>query len=704
MSLRTLGLKFAYETLNDDPVTDFYVPVLKQAVRYDRIAGFFSSSSLAVAARGITGLIENQGFMRIIASPHLSKEDAEILTQSGSLPAHIVANMAESLDNFTSEAERDHLAAFGWLLQNGYLEMRLAVIVPDEKNVDPTALFHQKVGIVEDVNGDVVSFSGSINESASGWLNNSEEFKVFKGWEPGQDDYCLADQKKFDTLWSGAHKTVRVVTVPLAVREKLFQLSENFDKERFIARHYVKAKRTKSVEAKLSLFSYQQEAHDMWVSHGNQLLFEMATGTGKTRTAISCIYTFLKHANKAVVIITTPQSTLSRQWYNEIQGIGLPADNSIIADGSNHKWRSDLKTAIKKLAAGLGNSLFIYTTHITAASEDFRDIVLSQKKRLTYCFVGDEAHGLGAAKLRFALEPAYTYRIGLSATPKRWFDDYGTHLLEQYFGNESFCFTIADALTTLNPLTNKPFLVNYCYYPVFTHLDDAEFSEYIRLSNRIKKLSVYAKESDEYQNRLTQLLFDRARIVKRASMKMSALDQILDSMPHVANTIIFAAESQLEQVVERVTAKGIIAHRFTEDTGTVPEAGFGGLSERQYIIKQFREGAYQVLVAINCLNEGIDIPSAETAIIMASTGNPREYVQRIGRVIRQAPGKNRAYIYDFALEPSIDRIEDPEVAQFEYQIFEKECTRIQDMSLNAINNAEVYIDVSNRLERAKHGY
>lgn len=703
MSLRELGLKPAYETLQDDPVTDFYVPALRQAIRYDRIAGFFSSSSLAIAARGIIGLIANHGKMRVIASPHLSQEDAKVLAECGSLPHHVHQEMLASLDSFASEAERDHLAAFGWLLHNGYMEMRLAVVLPDEKQIDPSAPFHQKVGVIEDENGNCISFSGSINESASGWLTNSEEFKVFKSWQPGQDDFFAADEAKFTRLWEGRSPHVRTLPIPVAIREKLLQIGSSFQQEQFIARHYVKKQKEKTVAEKLSLFPYQQRAHDMWLEAGGKLLFEMATGTGKTRTAMACINTFLQRTKKSVVVISTPQSTLSMQWLHEIKGIGLPMDSCIIADGTHSDWRVRLSRSLKKLAAGIGSNVFIFTTHQTSCKEDFRQIVLEQATRLTYCFVGDEAHGFGAPKLRYALQEAYQYRIGLSATPKRWGDAYGTTLLENYFGSQSFSFTIGDALSTINPITNKPFLVNYHYHPVFTQLDDNEFVEYMTLSKRIKKLSLYAKNSEVYQTRLEQLLFDRARIVKRAAGKMEALSQILDSMGRVSNTIIFAAESQLDQVIWLLADKGIVAHRFTQETGTTPDAAFRGQSERQFIIQKFREGTYQVLVAINCLNEGIDIPSADTAIIMASSSNPREYVQRIGRVIRQAPWKNRAYIYDFALEPMLDRIADPEVAQFERALFEKECTRILDMSEHSINSASVYLDVSKRLERARYG-
>ena len=703
MAFRELSINCAYETLRDDPVSDFYVPVLKNAVRYDRIAGFFSSSSLAIAARGIQGLIQNHGKMRIIASPRLSPEDSKVLATNGSFPDSAIANIISDITSFSDAAEKDHVAALGWMLKNGFLEVRLAFVV-DNNETDTGALFHQKIGILEDISGDRISFSGSINETASGWLANSEEFKVFKSWEPGQDTYFDSDEERFSELWNGTRKKVMVLPAPKAIHDSIISISTTFEKERFIATKYVRQHQEKKVDDILSLFPYQLAAKEKWIASNHRLLFEMATGTGKTRTAIACINEFLRRVKKSVVIISTPQGTLSRQWKSEIVALHIPIVWEIVVDGTNHKWRDELPILLKKLMIGIGENLFIFTTHTTSAGEDFVRIIQSFPK-LNYCFVGDEAHGLGAAKSKHALLEQYEYRIGLSATPKRWFDSYGTSILEDYFGQASFQFTIEDALSTINPLTGKPFLAPYYYFPVFVSLTESEFLEYQKLTSRIKKLAKFAQGSDEYQQKLESVLFKRARIEKQAVNKLQLLRDILTSLgpDRVRNTIIFTSDAQIDSVMELLTELGIVAHRFTQDIGSAPQSRYSGLSERQYIIRQFRKKQYQALVAIKCLDEGIDIPSAETAIIMASSTNPREYVQRIGRVIRQAKDKEKAKIYDFTIEPDISRIVDPDLAEFERQIFTKEFQRILDMSRNSINNTDVYIDLMQRMERIRDG-
>jgi superfamily II DNA or RNA helicase len=703
MSFRDIDIAYSYETGRDDPVNEFYVPLLAEAISYDRIAGFFTSSSLAIAARGIAGLIRNSGIMRIIACPQLDEKDAAIIQNVIEHPDDYVSKqLLKDLECIEDEFQKDHLRALGWMLANGFLEIRIALV--KQKNTEITdykSLFHQKIGIMKDREGNLLSFSGSINETASGWLTNIEEFKVFRSWELGQDSYLDSDVKRFEEFWNGLRPNVVIKTLPSAVQEKLISIGQEFSQEHFIAKKYIRTRKEKTIEEKLSLFTYQKDAFNKWKANNYKLLFEMATGTGKTRTAITCINHFLQIASKGLVIISCPQSTLSMQWKDEIDKIGIGVDTVIIADGA-HKWRESLEKELKLLALGFSKSAIIYTTHTTVCSKDFISIVKSNIANIPVCFVGDEAHGLGAYKAKNALLDEYSYRIGLSATPSRWFDEYGSKILIDYFGNDSFNFTIAQALTTINPLTNRPFLVEYEYYPVFVSLTESELEKYAILTSRIKKMSTYSKDSDEYQSRLEKLLFDRANIEKNAELKYDALVEILQNRS-IENTLIFVSDAQINKVMRILQKNNIIAHRFTQDQGTAPEKKFGGLSERQYLINKFKDGTYQALVAIKCLDEGIDIPIAQTAIIMASSTNPREYIQRIGRVIRQSKGKDRAYIYDFILEPNFERLKDPALIEFEKQIFEKELIRVKDMSNNSINNADVLIQIHERMRRISNG-
>lgn len=700
MSFLDVDLKHSYETGVDDLISDFYIPMLSRAKRYDRIAGFFSSTSLALSAVGLAGLIERGGTMRLITCPRLSKEDADMINTAVGNPESILSKqLIRDMDDIEDQFQQDHIAALGWMLANGYLQLKIALVYNKGRlcNDDMTlskAIMHQKVGVLYDEDFNGVSFSGSNNESVSGWLDNIEEFKVFKQWEAGQQVYFNGDQRRFSEFWENQRSNVKVVELPIAVKEHLIQAGSNFDVERIALHNYRSAKKksepVKKEKEKLRLFPIQEEAVAKWLACDKQILIEMATGTGKTRTAIGCMQKLLQTENKHVlVIISCPQNTLSVQWKKDIEKLETSVASCMFCDSTAHGWRNKLGIEIRKLSAGFYKNFVVYTTHQTCSSDDFCSIIRSSGSRIIKLFIGDEVHGLGALKTRRGLLDEYQYRIGLSATPARWFDEEGSALIQNYFGNNSYVFTIKDALKTINPLTGKPFLVNYRYHPHFIQLTDDELAEYKSLSDKITRMS--RKTDDDAGARVLEfLLFKRADIEKNAENKYQELERILDSIgSDISDTIIFVSDEQLSRVLKILGDRGISAHRFTQQESTSPSSKYGGISEREYLIKKFVEGDYQVLVAIKCLDEGIDIPSAKRAIVMASSTNPREYVQRIGRIIRQAPNKTVAELYDLIIHPDTSGFKEDELAKLELRIFRKEMDRVLELSENANNNAEV---------------
>lgn len=699
LSFIDINLKASYESGIDDLIRDFYLPVLSQAISYDRIAGFFSSSSLAIAARGIAGLIQNKGKMRLIASPRLSKEDAEVMNRAVDNSEQFFSGiLLRDIDSVTSDFEKDQLQALGWMLQNGYLEMKIAKVNNPNDIELIKGLFHQKVGVFTDTLGNKLSFSGSINESASGWIHNVEEFKVFREWIEGHKEFYLSDEKRFSDFWNNNRDNVKIYDLPAAVKNHLIEKSKSFSIERYIATSYINIS-TDAIEDRLSLFPYQKEAVEMWKDNEYKLLFEMATGAGKTRTALACVNSIMSLHSKLAVIIACPQTTLSKQWKNnEVEKAGLNFDDSVIADGTNRLWRQQLSTALNKISVGFNKNIVIYTTHTTASSDDFIKIIDDSNDNIHVCFIGDEAHGLGALRSQYALLPKYDYRIGLSATPRRWFDDVGSQIISNYFGGNAFEFPISKALNTINPLTNRPFLVEYYYEPIFINLTEDELAQYKKLTNQVVRLATSAHNDGEYQKLYEMLLFKRANIHRNAFNKLSALSDLLDKQQSVSNTLLFVSDKQIDNVMPILNNKHIFAHRFTEKQGTSPEKKFGGISEREYLIKNFKARKYQALVAITCLDEGIDVPSADTAILMANSTNPREYIQRIGRVIRQSPNKKCAKIFDFIVEPDFSGDEfAEELKQFECRIFEKELIRASEMAANCINNADFQVIIDQKL-------
>ena len=222
----------------------------------------------------------------------------------------------------------------------------------------------------------------------------------------------------------------------------------------------------------------------------------------------------------------------------------------------------------------------------------------------------------------------------------------------------------------------------------FVDLTEKELSNYAKISKDVRKLSVYSKNSDEYVDKLERLLFKRANIIKDADNKYDKLKEILISMQEIHDLIIFVSPEQINRVMQILYELRVPVHSFTQKAGTIIEKKYGDMTERQYIIKHFKEGNFRVLVAIKCLDEGIDIPSAQNAILMANSTNPREYIQRIGRVIRQSPGKTNANIWDITIRPSNSKLSDNNLIEFDKLICNKEKKRIFDIVENASNNVE----------------
>ena len=699
MSFRDLDIKSNYESGIGDIVQDFYEPVLADSVLYDRIAGFFTSTSLAVAARGMAKFIQNGGIMRLITSPILSSEDIAIMQKVIDNANDITASeLGLDLTNLQDTLISDHVKALGWLLSQGRIEIKLAIVVDDKglpitkENLISHGLFHQKVGILTDKEENHLSFSGSINETASAWTRNDEEFKVFKEWEESCE-YYKKDREKFDEIWSGNKDNVRVIPLPKAIREELITYSKDFDVDTISARKYLsRKKKESSFELDgISLFFYQKEALAKWRNAGYSMLFEMATGTGKTRTAIAGMNYIMHQHERVITIISCPQNTLAKQWKGEVEKLGIVADETDVVDGTHSNWRNALTTICLQNRIGLANKCILYTTHDTASSPDFISIIQENVgTNSKVLFIGDEVHWLGARKLRAALMDRYDYRIGLSATPSRWFDDCGTKLIDNYFGGVHFEFTLKNALSEINPLTGKHFLVDYYYNIHRVSLTFDEGVEYANLTERISKL-YHAKDTDDDAAELYERLVERrANIIKNAENKYQVLESILDELAtkdELENLIIFVSPQQKEHVIEILNEKGIFFHQLTQEEGTTPKSQYGGKTERQYIIQKFIEKRYKALVAIKCLDEGIDIPTAARGILMASSTNPREYVQRIGRIIRQEASKSYAYLYDICVESSGCFV-DVGIRDIDARIRQKELARLKDIAELAINSAD----------------
>lgn len=690
MRFRDLALDSAYDTgdITSDVLGDFYLPVLSAAVSYDRLAGFFSSSALAVAARGVAGLIGNGGIMRLAASPKLTQGDVEALRTCDTEEERLSlissrADCSLDIDVLTEEIARDHFRALAWMVAQGRLRMKL--VLPGGDDQDPRdGLYHQKVGILRDAENDLVSFSGSINETASGWLVNAEEFKVFRSWEHSELRFLNHDTQLFSRYWTDSAPGYRAVDLSPELLERLKGYAPD-DLEDLPSWKAMSPKGKRPTTKAYRLRDYQSAAVKNWVDAGYRGILAMATGTGKTKTAVAALEYVERQAGSQLCVLTAPQQTIAGQWAQDL------ASHKPLVLFEKSDWRKSLADLRAQIALRDLRSVYIIAVEDTARTDDFVRIVGDIASRMDRAvIVADEVHGMGAPTTRRALAPFYTHRLGLSATWERYFDDEGTDLLEEYFGGPVYTFGIKEALDWRDPETGLSALCSYTYHPTFVHLDGDELERYQDLTAIIVKLSGRGDDPDVAES-IERKLFERAEIIKSASAKIPALASILDAMeaPFSHALVYCSTEAQMQEAMSVLRAKRVKYHRFTGTEGTRPSAKYAGLTERDFIIRSLDRGDIDCLVAMNCLDEGIDVPTARLGVILASSGNPRQFIQRRGRLLRRAPGKDHAEIHDVIVAPSITSLSDAAVRELERRVFGKELARIDEFAENAMNRLEI---------------
>jgi superfamily II DNA or RNA helicase len=681
MDLRDLPPKKAYDSDRDDVLADFFIPALSCSIKYSRLAGFFSSSTLAVAARGISRFISNNGKMELICGAKLSKADIEAMKtgytdQSAALGTLAVQEISDIEDEFT----RDHVAALAWMIAHGNLSIKIALVLTDDgapidaDQASAEGIFHQKVGIMRDASGNIITFSGSDNESGSAWVRHIEEFKVFRSWEIAEQDYLQADLEKFARFWENRATRTRVFDLPEALRKELLRqapadLSE-VDLEKWKSRWGPRARK------EVRLWPHQEQAVTNWLQNEKTGIFEMATGTGKTFAALGCVKRVLLDIEGVLPVISCPQTHLVRQWMDNIDEFRIAA-KVIEADSSNPKWKDTLADDLTEISNGIKKQLIIVTTHDTLCSETF--LRLMSGCQLRVLLVADEVHWLGAPELRSGLNKGYEMRLGLSATPRRYFDEEGTSEIFDFFGRTVYSLPLAKAINEINPATGETYLVPYEYKPRFIELSNDEMARYEKMTERIARSYSSARSEAERKEIFTALCIKRQEIVKNAEAKYQGLEEILDLLGRrITHCLVYVTPDQLERTQDILNSRSILQRRFTFREG---------ITERESILSGFANGDYQVLVAMNCLDEGVDVPPARTAIIMASTGNPKQYIQRRGRILRRSKGKDRATIFDFVALPKFSSGMDSDFVNVEKKILIREMKRFKDFAASAINGA-----------------
>jgi superfamily II DNA or RNA helicase len=684
MPLNNIKLKLSYNSGEDNLTEEFYIPCFMNSIKYERAVGFFTSGVLTVISQGLNRFLLNEGSVRLICSPKLNEEDIEAIQKGYKDRDKMIAEaIVREIDKIPNEIINNNLNCLSWLIANGRLDIKIAL----PKNIDENSygIYHEKIGVFYDKEGNIIAFSGSQNETLTGLTYNYESFDVYRSW--AENERCSMKVDHFNKLWDNIAQGVEVYNFPDAAKKKIIEkvIPQTYSE---VNGNYVYLTQGKKIDVKSfcnKLWYFQKEAIDSWKNNKFVGIFSMATGTGKTKTAIGGIIELKKLTKENFVIIACPQNTIIKQWEQEIDNLDI-FKHSIIADGSNDKWENDLANSVIDYNDGNISDCVVYTTYNTLSSDKFIKVISDIKKEtLLIC---DEVHWAGADTFREGLLSKYKYRLGLSATPSRYMDEEGTDKVNAYFEKVVFEFTLERALMEINPATGKTFLCPYNYYPIFVSLGEDELNKYYELTEKIKKQ--YAKEIDrkdksEYFQRICE---ERQRIIVNAEAKDKALGELLDSLDIIKFLLVYCSPQQIDEAQEILNGRNIKNHRFTGVEGTNPRGEYNGLSERDYILKNFEEENLSALVAMRCLDEGINVVSAEVGIFLASSGNPRQFVQRRGRLLRRHENKSMAKIYDICVVPFLDKNSAKKATDVDKSILIKELNRYEEFASLADNKLE----------------
>jgi len=641
-----------------DPLADeVLIPGFQVANKVDCMVGFFSSDVLSTLAPGLaTFLGRSQETLRLIICPLLRSEDRKAIENAVETPEHLADRILQELVVTEDVLQQHTLKCLTWLLRVGRIEIRLALM--------KDALFHPKVWLFE-IDGNLLAAHGSSNMTHSGLSRNIEQVSISRSWLDHHQSYTTDKlRNEFERLWANKDATCTLVPLPEAVRQRLLRTynSDQPPTEAELRSLHARAEtrssgpdQTSTLREKLRVFAipsflryedgpfaHQGEAVKAWCRAGYRGVLEMATGSGKTIASMIAAHRLYEAERPLLIVVAAPYIPLVEQWCDEVRDFGLDPINLTSVGGARQR-ASSLQRLRRRLGLGLSDVAVAVVSHDTLCTPSFTAAIARfPAKRL---LIADEVHNLGRASFIADPPEVFDYRLGLSATPIRQYDEAGTEALFRYFGPAVFRFTLEEAIGKC--------LVEYEYQVHPVRLTDGEMDAWYELTSRIKK-NTWRQEDGEPDEFLLKLMRDRRALLEKAENKLSQLGDLIDreNSNELRHTLIYATDKgpgQLTAVNRLLAERSILYHQLTA-------AETRSRRDTRRIIDSFQEGEIQVLTAKRVLDEGVNIPQVCRAFVLASTTVERQWVQRRGRLLRTCPaiGKTHSIIHDLlALPPDM---------------------------------------------------
>jgi superfamily II DNA or RNA helicase len=703
-------IKTTYYNSEDDVIQDFLIPVLKRSKIYKRETYSFSSAIFSLINTTLNNIIKNDCQIRYIVGfelkpPELNaieygREDGQelierkIITEFGS-----IEELISRLDNrYSRELYRYRLTILSYLIAKNQLKIKVGFVAKRGKIKNPSKFkFHPKVMIFEDFEGNIIVANGSTNESFGGLHDNEESFDVFKSWNENTKEYYLRHKDKFDEFWDNRTENIKTISIDTLIEKQIFNKypARTEDKTKLIE---IEEELTNLIEIEnqnkekdlfdVDLWAHQRMVIDSWFENKNRGIIKFATGAGKTKTALFALNELYKKQGRLATVISTPYQVLSEQWYEEIKST-FPNAKIILAYESKSNWNLALNKFVNSFNLELEDNIIIITVNKTFSTEIFQNVI--NKIDGDILLIADEVHHFGAEYINDQLSETYNLRIGLSATPERFMDQKGTKAIIDYFGK------ILDPKFSLKDSLDKGILSHYNYHPIIVELKKDEEGSYRKISNEIQKIWDSTPNIEDKFRKAKSLIEDRTKILNTASQKLVKLREILVDIgrSNIENSLIYCyGMDHLEQIASILFDLEISNARITSHEK---------MNERVDSFNLFKEGERQVLLAINCLDEGLDIPAISTGFVLASSSNPKQFIQRRGRLLRKIRTRDGKIIekdvniYDFISFPPLDS--KGSLPQYEEQMVEKEFDRFIEFAGLAKNRIDAIMIINEYLKK-----
>lgn len=702
--LRELNLKAVYRSDCDHILKDFYIPALSVSTSYDRAVGYFSASMLSYAAQGLSAFLKNDGQIRMIIGGELHPEDKLAIEdgyETRQVANRLGAKIVQDIEQVDDALFYHRLEILSWLIASGRLDIKVAL--------KQKGMYHEKIGILTDGAGDKIVFQGSANETTHALLPdfNFESINVFQCWRTEFNDHFMPYLLGFENLWQNKSPNTLVIDFPEAARDKLIRIAKKAPKiitpkieiELWQKHQRPDDKQGEETDAPRIPLTFNDEeflirppqklALEKWKSNVFNGIMALATGSGKTITAIYGALRIYEETKKLFLAIAVPYQNLADQWVSVLREFGI---TPIKCYANSIGWISALSDSITLYQTNATRFVCLVVVNKTLQSEQFQQL-LKQVPGEHFLWVGDECHHHSSEGLSKALPQQAKLRLGLSATPNNYIDESATARLNRFYGPIVITYTLEQAL-------QDKALTPYRYHVILVDLTEDEAEAYRNLSDQISKL-VARKNLRELESSADQqlqfLLFSRARLLASAKNKLAELNRLLAGNKVSGKTLFYCGDGSTEDedtgdILRQVEAVSSALYNlgWRNSLFTARETR----QDRKTILNHFRLGLIDALVAIRCLDEGIDVPACRAAYILASSRNPRQFIQRRGRILRRSPGKEFAEIYDFVVKLPDDFADG---SSCERQLIRSELERVAEFANLAVNSEDAVRDLSSLL-------